>query len=248
MRDYTGQRRGRLVFLSRDHIDESNNQYWRMKCDCGTEFVTAANNVIAGRTRSCGCLLKEKMRGNRRAVKRKRKRKKGRKTAALLQINTDRLSHGAERMNVSELLCRIYDMGYSREGMVYCTIMDYIGLPFTRRRSLYSHKKGIVRTVRYRRKTHGYKDHHTYMLDAMINLGIKGECLAIKETVKYPRASKGIVIQTIFCVDVPLKMFNRRNDYHDGLMKLMGIKKVRRQRIAPPLIADNGTLDAFIGI
>lgn len=68
-RDYTGQRYGRLVFVRRDHVDANSMQHWVMRCDCGTEFVTTANNVLAGHTRSCGCARRTMMLGNQRARK-----------------------------------------------------------------------------------------------------------------------------------------------------------------------------------
>lgn len=60
-KDIRGMRFGRLIALRFEYSD-GVNRYWRFRCDCGTEFVTALNNVTTGKTRSCGCLRKERMR------------------------------------------------------------------------------------------------------------------------------------------------------------------------------------------
>lgn len=61
--DLTGERYGLLTVLSyshrKDHIGPSGKfwyQYiWSCRCDCGTEHLIDANNLRAGRSRSCGC-------------------------------------------------------------------------------------------------------------------------------------------------------------------------------------------------
>lgn len=68
--DLTGRRFSRLVVLRReDDIPEANVTYWRVRCDCGVEFNVARTNLVAGNTRSCGCLRREMMMGNRRRAK-----------------------------------------------------------------------------------------------------------------------------------------------------------------------------------
>ena len=56
----TGRRFSRLLVLGRQICDEYTNvSYWRVRCDCGVEFITARPNLISGKTRSCGCLRGE---------------------------------------------------------------------------------------------------------------------------------------------------------------------------------------------
>ena len=38
---------------------KSRNAYWRFRCECGKEIVTAATNVKSGASQSCGCLRRE---------------------------------------------------------------------------------------------------------------------------------------------------------------------------------------------
>ena len=58
-RDLTGQKIRRLTFLKYAGADDWGNSRWKVRCDCGTEYVVTANNVIHGSTYSCGCLRNE---------------------------------------------------------------------------------------------------------------------------------------------------------------------------------------------
>lgn len=58
-----GQRFERLEVLGFSHFEgPSRFPFWAVKCDCGTEFALNAYNLIAGRSRSCGCLQKDVVR------------------------------------------------------------------------------------------------------------------------------------------------------------------------------------------
>lgn len=58
--DLTGQRFGRLVVLGlADVPDRKGFIFWRVRCDCGTEKAVMQNNLVSGRTKSCGCLSNE---------------------------------------------------------------------------------------------------------------------------------------------------------------------------------------------
>lgn len=63
-KDMTGQRFGRLVVVERaeDYIPPSGSKkiMWRCKCDCGNEAIVMADALRQGRTKSCGCISKEK--------------------------------------------------------------------------------------------------------------------------------------------------------------------------------------------
>ncbi|MBQ9980168.1 MAG: hypothetical protein IJP23_03830 [Oscillospiraceae bacterium] len=59
MRDITGQRFGRLTALQPVSRGKNGAVKWLFKCDCGTQHVALAANVLGGRTKSCGCLRRE---------------------------------------------------------------------------------------------------------------------------------------------------------------------------------------------
>jgi hypothetical protein len=61
LRDITGQRFGRLVAVKRiSH--EAGKSLWECRCDCGNTIVVLLGNLTAGTTKSCGCLLYERIR------------------------------------------------------------------------------------------------------------------------------------------------------------------------------------------
>jgi len=53
-----GQRFGRLVAVEFVEIRKRRN-YWKFRCDCGSEFVALAQSAKYGLTKSCGCLSRE---------------------------------------------------------------------------------------------------------------------------------------------------------------------------------------------
>lgn len=57
--DLTGQKIHRLTFLEFVELNENRNARWKVRCDCGTEFIVSACSVKYGTTRSCGCLRAE---------------------------------------------------------------------------------------------------------------------------------------------------------------------------------------------
>ena len=57
--DRTGQKVHRLTFLEFVEVAENGNSRWRVRCDCGTEFIAIAANIIHGATKSCGCYRAE---------------------------------------------------------------------------------------------------------------------------------------------------------------------------------------------
>ena len=57
--DRTGQKHHRLTFLEFVDTTENGCARWKVRCDCGCEFVAIANNIIHGGTRSCGCYRDE---------------------------------------------------------------------------------------------------------------------------------------------------------------------------------------------
>ena len=61
--DLTGQRFGRLtvVNLNEEVSKQKKCSHWNCKCDCGNEKVVYRGHLKSGRTSSCGCYHKEKM-------------------------------------------------------------------------------------------------------------------------------------------------------------------------------------------
>ena len=60
LHDIVGNRYGKLVVISRAENSKFNQTVWLCKCECGNEKEVVARNLKIGKTRSCGCLAKEK--------------------------------------------------------------------------------------------------------------------------------------------------------------------------------------------
>jgi hypothetical protein len=54
-----GQRFGRLVVLGREENTPQGQSRWLAICDCGNNTTTYGSKLVGGRTRSCGCLVKD---------------------------------------------------------------------------------------------------------------------------------------------------------------------------------------------
>ena len=48
-----------LTAVKFSHKNKWGNKFWLFKCDCGVEKVIVAKDIIAGHTKSCGCLRKK---------------------------------------------------------------------------------------------------------------------------------------------------------------------------------------------
>jgi hypothetical protein len=55
-KDFVGMRFGKLTIVRKTERIVGGNQIWVALCDCGKETQAAKNNIIAGTTKSCGCL------------------------------------------------------------------------------------------------------------------------------------------------------------------------------------------------
>jgi hypothetical protein len=55
----TGEKYGRLLVLKLERIEERSQKYYQCRCDCGKAIVTRGDRLIAGTTKSCGCLQRE---------------------------------------------------------------------------------------------------------------------------------------------------------------------------------------------
>ena len=61
LNDLSGKRFGRLVALGRMAQNNANNKVvWLCKCDCGRQTVVIGSRLLTGKTKSCGCLIREK--------------------------------------------------------------------------------------------------------------------------------------------------------------------------------------------
>lgn len=57
--DLTGQKFGMLTVIKRMPNNDNNKVVWLCKCDCGKETVVIGSRLFTGKTKSCGCLIKE---------------------------------------------------------------------------------------------------------------------------------------------------------------------------------------------
>lgn len=59
--DLSGRRFGRLVVLNRMASNDANNKVvWLCQCDCGQQTIVIGSLLNNGRTKSCGCLIRER--------------------------------------------------------------------------------------------------------------------------------------------------------------------------------------------
>ena len=60
IKDMVGKRFGRLTVLSRAENNVHGQAMWRCVCECGQETVCSGGNLRSGRSKSCGCVSREK--------------------------------------------------------------------------------------------------------------------------------------------------------------------------------------------
>lgn len=58
--DLTGQKFGRLTVVKQMPNNASNKVVWLCKCDCGNNAIVIGSRLHTGKTKSCGCLTREK--------------------------------------------------------------------------------------------------------------------------------------------------------------------------------------------
>lgn len=59
MNSHVGKRFGRWIVLEKSESDKHGKARYLCKCDCGNEKLVSGNNLVSGKTTSCGCLQKE---------------------------------------------------------------------------------------------------------------------------------------------------------------------------------------------
>lgn len=65
---HVGERYGMLVVVSRVQDGPRRQVRFLCRCDCGSEIEVLAASLRTGKTRSCGCLRKARMRAAARAA------------------------------------------------------------------------------------------------------------------------------------------------------------------------------------
>jgi hypothetical protein len=60
-KDVTGQKFNNLTAIKRIGFNKSGKTAWLFRCDCGVEKEIGLAQVIAGRTKSCGCLKNDRI-------------------------------------------------------------------------------------------------------------------------------------------------------------------------------------------
>lgn len=63
--DMVGKRFGRLVVVSEATKDKARAVKWNCVCDCGNTVTVAGPDLRRGKSRSCGCYMRDKNRENR---------------------------------------------------------------------------------------------------------------------------------------------------------------------------------------
>lgn len=59
-RDITGEKFGRWMVLAYEETKYADH-FWKCKCDCGTVKIVQGSTIKNGRSKSCGCLSRERV-------------------------------------------------------------------------------------------------------------------------------------------------------------------------------------------
>ena len=94
MRDIAGMQFGRLTVI-RCCQSKNHKRYWECICACGNTCIIRQDQIITGKTKSCGCLSKDVKAESARLAKKRRDAKEslkqGKKQRHLLKANNPRL-------------------------------------------------------------------------------------------------------------------------------------------------------------
>lgn len=58
--NYVGKTFDRLIIIKEVDKDNNGKRKFLCKCSCGNEKIVRLNDLKSGKTKSCGCLQKEK--------------------------------------------------------------------------------------------------------------------------------------------------------------------------------------------
>jgi len=61
-----GKKYGRLTVMEFSHKDKWYHRHWKCRCECGNVTTVLEKFLLKGETRSCGCLMEEARKTNRR--------------------------------------------------------------------------------------------------------------------------------------------------------------------------------------
>lgn len=61
VKDITGQKFGRLTVISLEKERKNRQTQWLCECDCGNKKIIYGSLLKNGKTKSCGCLHREKV-------------------------------------------------------------------------------------------------------------------------------------------------------------------------------------------
>lgn len=66
---HPGERYGMLIVIRREADGPRRQCRYLCHCDCGNDIIVLGGSLRTGKTRSCGCLRRERMRAAARAAK-----------------------------------------------------------------------------------------------------------------------------------------------------------------------------------
>lgn len=61
IKNLIGQRFYRLTVIAKDDSNKYGRARWKCKCDCGNETIVGGNALLSENTKSCGCMLSDKL-------------------------------------------------------------------------------------------------------------------------------------------------------------------------------------------
>ncbi len=199
-KDITGQRFNKLVAIK--FIEKRNDIYfWLFRCNCGKEKIIRKSEVINGYVKSCGCLKKESMMGDKNPAKKRIKNITGQKFGRLIAIKFEYIK------NERHYWLFRCDCGKEKIIAKNCVVYKYSKTKSCGCLNLERCKRGI-------RKTHGFGDRKIRNRFYTIWGSIKQRCLNKK--LKYYKNYGGRGIKVC---DRWLKFENFRNDMYKSYLE-----------------------------
>lgn len=116
-----GDRYGRLTVIEYAGKDHRGKHLWLCKCDCGNTKVVVSDNLSSGKSKSCGCLLKEFLykKGNQYGLYEDRE-------DAILKVQYSHLKRRHKKRFNSEVMSYEDFKNKSKKSCFYC------GLPYSK--------------------------------------------------------------------------------------------------------------------
>ncbi len=60
----SGRKYGRILVIAKSHSDSYNRSYWWCECACGEYITVRGTHLNSGGIKSCGCLMREMVKGS----------------------------------------------------------------------------------------------------------------------------------------------------------------------------------------